>query len=199
MATSPISTCCSGSVAVEKPRSRRSRCSSSKRGRKASALSRKSGRWAQRFVDLRIGLRRSARSARPNLIGETRRGPEHSAGVTQQVRPFHRRPRARHRQSGLQEHSRLWQRTGSGGAAHFSISQGNQFILADLAVELLLVERWIDYVAELVDGGDSRFRHGGPLSRKLRGQRSRHGKMATECVQFPTRLWLLPGTTAPKG
>ena len=32
--------------------------------------------------------------------------------------------------------------------------QGNQFTLADLASELLMVERWIDYVAELVDGGE---------------------------------------------
>lgn len=35
--------------------------------------------------------------------------------------------------------------------------QGNQFTLADLASELLMVERWIDYVAELVDGLSTDF------------------------------------------
>ena len=35
--------------------------------------------------------------------------------------------------------------------------QGNQFTLADLAGELAMLERWIDYVAELVDGGSTDF------------------------------------------
>jgi len=60
--------------------------------------------------------------------------------------------------------------------------QGNQFILADLAAELLLVERWIDYVAELVDGGDADFGMEASVA-KLRAS-DLAMKMATECVQF---------------
>lgn len=60
--------------------------------------------------------------------------------------------------------------------------QGNQFTLADLASELLLVERWIDYVAELVDGGETDFGMEASIA-KLRAS-DLAMKMATECVQF---------------
>ncbi len=60
--------------------------------------------------------------------------------------------------------------------------QGNQFTLADLAGELAMVERWIDYVAELVDGGSSNFGMEASLA-KLRAS-DLAMKMATECVQF---------------
>lgn len=60
--------------------------------------------------------------------------------------------------------------------------QGNQFTLADLACELLMVERWIDYVAELVDGGDTDFGLEASVA-KLRAS-DLAMKMATECVQF---------------
>ena len=60
--------------------------------------------------------------------------------------------------------------------------QGNQFTLADLACELAMVERWIDYVAELVDGGDKDFGIEASVA-KLRAS-DLAMKMATECVQF---------------
>lgn len=60
--------------------------------------------------------------------------------------------------------------------------QGNQFTLADLAAELLMVERWIDYVADLVDGGDTDFGMEASIA-KLRAS-DLAMKMATECVQF---------------
>jgi alkylation response protein AidB-like acyl-CoA dehydrogenase len=60
--------------------------------------------------------------------------------------------------------------------------QGNQFTLADLASELLMVERWIDYVAELVDSGDTDFGMEASVA-KLRAS-DLAMKMALECVQF---------------
>ena len=60
--------------------------------------------------------------------------------------------------------------------------QGNQFTLADLAAELLMLERWIDYVAELVDGGASDFGMEASVA-KLRAS-DLAMKMAIECVQF---------------
>jgi alkylation response protein AidB-like acyl-CoA dehydrogenase len=60
--------------------------------------------------------------------------------------------------------------------------QGNQFTLADLASELLMLERWIDYVAELVDGGETDFGMEASIA-KLRAS-DLAMKMATECVQF---------------
>lgn len=60
--------------------------------------------------------------------------------------------------------------------------QGNQFILADLAGELALVERWIDYVAGLVDGCAGDFGLEASLA-KLRAS-DLAMKMTTECVQF---------------
>ncbi|PRX10771.1 UNVERIFIED_ORG: alkylation response protein AidB-like acyl-CoA dehydrogenase [Martelella mediterranea] len=60
--------------------------------------------------------------------------------------------------------------------------QGNQFTLADLAGELAMVERWIDYVADIVDGGGKDFGMEASLA-KLRAS-DLAMKMTTECVQF---------------
>jgi alkylation response protein AidB-like acyl-CoA dehydrogenase len=60
--------------------------------------------------------------------------------------------------------------------------QGNQFTLADLAAELVMLERWIDYVADLVDGGDTDFGLEASVA-KLRAT-DLAMKMALECVQF---------------
>ncbi|MDN5843786.1 MAG: acyl-CoA dehydrogenase family protein [Alcaligenaceae bacterium] len=60
--------------------------------------------------------------------------------------------------------------------------QGNQFTLANLASELLMVERWIDYVAELVDGGVDDMGLEASIA-KLRASDLAMA-MATECVQF---------------
>jgi acyl-CoA dehydrogenase len=60
--------------------------------------------------------------------------------------------------------------------------QGNQFTLADLASELLMVERWIDYVADMVDAGDNDIGMEASVA-KLRAT-DLAMKMSTECVQF---------------
>lgn len=60
--------------------------------------------------------------------------------------------------------------------------QANQFTLADLASELVMVERWLDYVAGLVDGGDGDFGLEASVA-KLRAT-DLAMKMTTECVQF---------------
>ena len=60
--------------------------------------------------------------------------------------------------------------------------QGNQFTLADLAGELMMVETWMDYVASLVDGGASDFGMEASMA-KLRAS-DLATRMATECVQF---------------
>jgi acyl-CoA dehydrogenase len=60
--------------------------------------------------------------------------------------------------------------------------QGNQFMLADLVSELVMVERWIDYVAELVDGGVQDMGLEASVA-KLRAT-DLAMKMTTECVQF---------------
>ena len=60
--------------------------------------------------------------------------------------------------------------------------QGNQFTLADLAGELALAERWLDYVAELVDAGSEDFGLEASLA-KLRAS-DLAMRMATEAVQF---------------
>jgi alkylation response protein AidB-like acyl-CoA dehydrogenase len=60
--------------------------------------------------------------------------------------------------------------------------QGNQFTLADLASELLMVETWLDHVAQMVDGGETDYGLEASLA-KLRAT-DLAMKMATECVQF---------------
>ena len=60
--------------------------------------------------------------------------------------------------------------------------QANQFTLADLASEFLLVEKWLDYVAELVDGGASDFALEASVA-KLRAS-DLAMRMTTEAVQI---------------
>jgi alkylation response protein AidB-like acyl-CoA dehydrogenase len=60
--------------------------------------------------------------------------------------------------------------------------QANQFTLADLAAELALIERWIDHVADLVDGGVADFGLEASVA-KLRAS-DLAMRMTTECVQF---------------
>lgn len=60
--------------------------------------------------------------------------------------------------------------------------QGNQFTIADLAAELALVERWLDYVAELVDAGSEDFSLEASIA-KLRAS-DLAMKMTTEAVQI---------------
>ncbi|MCA0043412.1 acyl-CoA dehydrogenase family protein [Celeribacter sp. ASW11-22] len=60
--------------------------------------------------------------------------------------------------------------------------QGNQFTLADLAGELLMAEKWLDYVADLIEAGETDFGMEASLA-KLRAS-DLAMKMATECVQF---------------
>ena len=60
--------------------------------------------------------------------------------------------------------------------------QGNQFTIADLAAELALVERWLDYVAELVDGGATDIGLEASIA-KLRAS-DLAMKMTTEAVQI---------------
>lgn len=60
--------------------------------------------------------------------------------------------------------------------------QGNQFTLADLASELAMLERWIDYVADLVDGGEADFGMEASIAKMRASDLAM--KMATECVQF---------------
>lgn len=60
--------------------------------------------------------------------------------------------------------------------------QGNQFTLADLASELVMVERWIDHVAALVDEGEEDIGLAASVA-KLRAT-DLAMKMTTECVQF---------------
>ncbi|ASV84854.1 acyl-CoA dehydrogenase, N-terminal domain protein [Ochrobactrum quorumnocens] len=60
--------------------------------------------------------------------------------------------------------------------------QGNQFTLADLACELVMVERWIDHVAALVDEGEEDIGLAASVA-KLRAS-DLAMKMTIECVQF---------------
>ncbi len=60
--------------------------------------------------------------------------------------------------------------------------QGNQFTLADLAAELVMLERWMDHVAALVDGGVEDMGLEASVA-KLRAS-DLAMRMATECVQW---------------
>lgn len=60
--------------------------------------------------------------------------------------------------------------------------QGNQFTLADLASDLLMLERWIDYVADLVDGGETDFGMEASIAKMRASDLAM--RMTTECVQF---------------
>ncbi|AJE49165.1 acyl-CoA dehydrogenase family protein [Celeribacter indicus] len=59
--------------------------------------------------------------------------------------------------------------------------QGNQFMLADLASELVLVESWLDHVAGLVDGGAEEFGMEASVAKMRASDLAM--RMATECVQ----------------
>jgi len=60
--------------------------------------------------------------------------------------------------------------------------QGNQFLIADLATELLLTESWLDHVAGLVESGAENFGIEASMA-KLRAS-DLAMRMATECVQM---------------
>ncbi len=60
--------------------------------------------------------------------------------------------------------------------------QGNQFMLADLASELALVESWLDHVADLVDGAEPDFGIAASIA-KLRAS-DLAMRMTTEAVQM---------------
>lgn len=60
--------------------------------------------------------------------------------------------------------------------------QGNQFLLADLATELLFTENWLDHVAGLVESGARDFGIEASMA-KLRAS-DLAMRMATECVQM---------------
>jgi len=60
--------------------------------------------------------------------------------------------------------------------------QGNQFTIADLASELAMVERWLDYVASLIDGGETDFGLEASVA-KLRAS-DLAMRMTTEAVQL---------------
>ncbi len=60
--------------------------------------------------------------------------------------------------------------------------QGNQFTLADLAAELVMLECWIDRVAAMVDAGEDDIGLEASVA-KLRAS-DLAMRMATECVQF---------------
>ncbi|MDG1739176.1 MAG: acyl-CoA dehydrogenase family protein [Paracoccaceae bacterium] len=60
--------------------------------------------------------------------------------------------------------------------------QGNQFMIADLASELAMVEKWIDYVAGLVDGGADDFGLEASIAKMRASDLAM--RMATDCVQM---------------
>jgi len=60
--------------------------------------------------------------------------------------------------------------------------QGNQFLLADLATELLLVENWLDHVAGLVESGAQEFGIEASMAKMRASDLAM--RMATECVQM---------------
>lgn len=60
--------------------------------------------------------------------------------------------------------------------------QGNQFTLADLASDLVMLERWIDYVAELIDGGETDFGMEASIAKMRASDLAM--KMSIENVQF---------------
>jgi len=60
--------------------------------------------------------------------------------------------------------------------------QGNQFTLADLAAELAMIEKWTDYVADLVDNGSQDFGMEASIAKMRASDLAM--RMTTECVQF---------------
>jgi alkylation response protein AidB-like acyl-CoA dehydrogenase len=68
------------------------------------------------------------------------------------------------------------------GGRHVIDFQANQFLIADLAAELAMAETWLDYVAELVDGGANDIGLEASLA-KLRAS-DLAMRMTTEAVQM---------------
>ncbi len=60
--------------------------------------------------------------------------------------------------------------------------QGNQFLIADLASELALCESWLDYAADLVDGGASDFGVEASIAKMRASDLAM--RMTTEAVQM---------------
>ena len=60
--------------------------------------------------------------------------------------------------------------------------QGNQFTLADLATDLAMAELWLDYVADIVDDGETDYGIEASMA-KMRGS-DLAMRIATECVQM---------------
>ena len=60
--------------------------------------------------------------------------------------------------------------------------QGNQFTLADLATDLAMAELWLDYIADIVDDGESDYGIEASMA-KMRGS-DLAMRIATECVQM---------------
>ncbi len=60
--------------------------------------------------------------------------------------------------------------------------QGNQFMIADLASEMAMVENWIDYVAGLVDGGAADFGLEASIAKMRASDLAM--RMATDAVQM---------------
>jgi alkylation response protein AidB-like acyl-CoA dehydrogenase len=60
--------------------------------------------------------------------------------------------------------------------------QANQFTLADLAGDLAMLERWLDYVADLFDAGATDFGLEASLAKMKASDLAM--RMTTECVQF---------------
>lgn len=60
--------------------------------------------------------------------------------------------------------------------------QGNQFSLADMATDLAMAELWLDYIADIVDDGESDYGIEASMA-KMRGS-DLAMRIATECVQM---------------
>ncbi len=60
--------------------------------------------------------------------------------------------------------------------------QANQFLIADLASELALVEKWLDHVADLVDSGATEFGIEASIAKQRASDLAM--RMATEAVQM---------------
>lgn len=60
--------------------------------------------------------------------------------------------------------------------------QGNQFLVADLASELAMVEKWIDHVADLVEAGEPDFGMEASIAKMRASDLAM--RMATEAVQM---------------
>lgn len=67
--------------------------------------------------------------------------------------------------------------------------QGNQFLVADLASELAMVEKWIDHVADLVETGEPDFGMEASIAKMRASDLAM--RMATEAVQMHGGLSLI--------